>query len=223
MTSVEAVVFDLDGVLVDSEPLWDEARRSVAADHGGTWSADATRAMMGMSSAEWSVYMHDQLRVDLPPEAITRRVVGSVEQRYEEHLPLLPGATESVRSLAARWALGLASSANRPVIEKFLDVSGLRDAFVVTVSSEEVRRGKPAPDVYVAALTQLSVPADHAVAVEDSTNGMRAAAAAGMRLIAVPNAHFPPDAEALDLATAVVENVGEVTVDLVASVGSAST
>jgi HAD superfamily hydrolase (TIGR01509 family) len=223
MTTVEAVVFDLDGVLVDSEPLWDEARRSVAAEHGGTWSADATRAMMGMSSAEWSVYMHDRLGVDLPPEQITSRVVGIVEQRYEEHLPLLPGAVASVRALVARWPLGLASSANRPVIEKFLAVSGLRDDFLVTVSSEEVRRGKPAPDVYVAALTALAVPADHAVAVEDSTNGMRAAAAAGMRLIAVPNPHFPPAADALDLATAVVDNVGEVTVDLVVAVGSAGT
>ncbi len=223
MTTVEAVVFDLDGVLVDSEPLWDEARRSVAADHGGTWSADATRAMMGMSSAEWSVYMHDQLRVDLSPDEITQRVVGIVERRYEEHLPLLPGAIDAVRALAARWPLGLASSANRPVIDKFLAVSGLRDDFVVTVSSEEVRRGKPAPDVYAAALAGLSVTADRAVAVEDSTNGMRAAAAAGMHLIAGPNPHFPPDADALDLASAVVETVGEVTVDLVAAVGSATT
>jgi HAD superfamily hydrolase (TIGR01509 family) len=179
--------------------------------------------MMGMSSAEWSVYMHDQLHVDLSPEQITHHVVGIVERRYGEHLPLLPGAIESVRALAARWPLGLASSANRPVIEKFLDVSGLRDDFVVTVSSEEVERGKPAPDVYVAALAGLSASSEHAVAVEDSTNGMRAAVAAGMRLIAVPNPHFPPDAEALDLAAAVVENVGSVTVDLVAAVGSAST
>jgi HAD superfamily hydrolase (TIGR01509 family) len=218
--TVDAVVFDLDGVLVDSEQLWDEARRSVAARHGGTWSADATRAMMGMSSAEWSAYMHDHLRVDLLPDQITERVVGIVEQRYEEQLPLLPGAVDSVRGLAARWPLGLASSANRPVIEKFLDVSGLRDDFAVTVSSEEVPRGKPAPDVYVAALAGLSVAAERAVAIEDSTNGMRAAVAAGMRLIAVPNPHFPPDDAALELAAAVVEHVGEVTVDLVAGVGS---
>jgi HAD superfamily hydrolase (TIGR01509 family) len=217
---VTAVVFDLDGVLVDSETVWDEARREVVTSAGGSWRPEATRAMMGMSSPEWAAYLHDELDVSLAPQEITDRVVALVERHYRTALPLLPGATEVVPALARRWPLGLASSSNRPIIELFLDASGLRPSFSTSVSSEEVAHGKPAPDVYLEAARRLEVPPADCVAVEDSTNGIRAGAAAGMTVIAVPNAHFPPDGHALALAAVVVPAVQDVTVDLVTAATS---
>jgi HAD superfamily hydrolase (TIGR01509 family) len=212
---VAAVVFDLDGVLVDSETVWDEARREVVVRHGGTWLPDATREMMGMSSTEWSTYLHERLGVALAPDEVSDAVVELVERRYDEALPLLPGAQETVRALASHWPLGLASSSNRPIIERFLDASGLRPCFTVTVSSEEVGRGKPAPDVYLEAARHLMVAAERCLAVEDSTNGIRSAAAARMRVVAIPNTHFPPAPDALELATFVISGLDELTVELV--------
>jgi HAD superfamily hydrolase (TIGR01509 family) len=195
-----AVVFDLDGVLIDSEGVWDDARRAVVAASGGSWREGATREMLGMSAPEWSLYLHEQLGSDLDPAQIRERVVDQVLDRYRRSLPLLPGAAAAVESLAERWPLGLASSANRVVIEEVLKLAGLGGRFAVTVSSEEVSRGKPAPDVYLAAVDALGVNAGAAVAVEDSSNGLRAASAAGMRVVAVPNRQFPPSPDALALA-----------------------
>ncbi len=213
----DAVIFDLDGVLADSEQLWNDAKQAVVQESGGRWREDAPRDMMGMSSPEWSAYMRDNLAVPLDADEINRRVVGRMEDLYREQLPLLPGAMESVRAIAAEWPVGLASSSNREIIDLFLSESGLRDAFAVAVSSEEVERGKPAPDVYLEAARRLKVAPAGCVAVEDSSNGLRSAAAAGMRVIAVPNPHYPPDADALELASSVVEVVGEVTPDLIRS------
>jgi HAD superfamily hydrolase (TIGR01509 family) len=206
---VRAVVFDMDGVLVDTERDWDAARREVAQAAGGGWRPEATADMMGMSAPEWSRYMHDELGVEAEPGEINRRVVEQVLERVRGGLPLLPGAAAAVESLAARWPLGVASSANRPVIEAVLDVSGLARFFAATVSSEEVPRGKPAPDVYLAAAEALGVEPTAAVAIEDSSNGIRSAAAARMTVVAVPNAHFPPDADALALADFVVGALDE--------------
>jgi HAD superfamily hydrolase (TIGR01509 family) len=207
--SIAAVVFDLDGVLIDSEQVWDDARRELVAERGGTWTADATRAMMGMSSLEWSRYMHDKLGVDLEPVEISAAVVEKLEQLYRRGLPVLPGAREAVRALAARWPLGLASSSNREIIDLVLELAGLTDAFAVTVSSEEVARGKPAPDVYLEVARRLDVLPAQCAAVEDSTNGLRSAAAAGMRVIAFPNPAFPPAEDALRLASAVIDSLDE--------------
>jgi HAD superfamily hydrolase (TIGR01509 family) len=207
--SVAAVVFDLDGVLIDSEQVWDDARRELVAERGGTWTDDATHAMMGMSSLEWSRYMHDELGLDLEPPVISAAVVEKLEQLYRRELPLLPGAREAVRALAACWPLGVASSSNREIIDLVLELAGLLDAFSMTVSSEEVARGKPAPDVYLEVARRLGVAPEECAAVEDSTNGLRSAAAAGMRVIAVPNAAFPPDDDALQLAHAVIASLDE--------------
>jgi HAD superfamily hydrolase (TIGR01509 family) len=207
--SVAAVVFDLDGVLVDSEQVWDDARRELVAERGGVWRDDATRAMMGMSSLEWSQYMHDELGVELDPATISAAVVEKLEQLYRRELPLLPGARDAVRAVSARWPLGLASSSNREIIDLVLELAGLADAFAATVSSEEVARGKPAPDVYLEAARRLGVPPDDCAAIEDSTNGLRAAAAAGMTVIAFPNNAFPPTEDALRLAAAVIDSLDE--------------
>jgi HAD superfamily hydrolase (TIGR01509 family) len=196
----EAVVFDLDGLLLDTEQVWDEVREELARERGGRWHDRAQLEMMGMSSKEWARYMHDVVGLSDSPEEISAEVVRRMEARYREELPLLPGAVEAVEQLAERWPLGLASSSNRELIDLALELSGLERSFRVTVSSEEVARGKPAPDVYLEASKRLGFPPVRCAAIEDSHNGIRAAKAAGMRVVAIPNPHFPPGPEALALA-----------------------
>jgi HAD superfamily hydrolase (TIGR01509 family) len=208
---IEAVVFDLDGVLLDSEQVWDQVREQLARERGGRWSDRAQQDMMGMSSPEWSRYMHETVGLPESPEEINDEVVRRLLDRYRERLPLIPGALEAVRRLAAEWPLGLASSSNRPVIEAFLDAAGVRELFAATVSSEEVGRGKPAPDVFLEAARRLGVAPARAAAIEDSANGLRAAEAAGMLVVAVPNAHYPPPEDALALADLVVRSLDELT------------
>jgi HAD superfamily hydrolase (TIGR01509 family) len=214
----EAVVFDLDGILLDSESVWGEAKRQVTEEAGGHWRPDAIREMMGMSSVEWSRYLHDHLDVPIAPEKINDAVVERMTALYRERLPLLPGGVEAVRSLAQRWPLAVASSSNRPVIDLALELAGIADAFAATVSSEEVASGKPAPDVYLEAARRLGVAPDACVAVEDSTNGIRAADAAGMRVIAVPNHEFPPEPDSLRLAAKALPSLEELTQELVIEV-----
>jgi HAD superfamily hydrolase (TIGR01509 family) len=206
----DAVVFDLDGVLIDSEERWDGARRAVVAERGGTWRDGATEAMLGMSSREWPLYLRDELGVPLEPEAIDAAVVEKLLAGYRDDLPLLPGGADTVRALAERWPLGLASSSNAPVIELVLAEAGVAGCFRAWVSSEEVARGKPAPDVYLEAGRRLGVEPARCVAVEDSSNGIRAAAAAGMAVLAVPMAAFPPAPDALALAAVTVPAIAEV-------------
>jgi HAD superfamily hydrolase (TIGR01509 family) len=212
---IEAVIFDLDGVLLDSEQLWDEAREQLARERGGRWHENAQRDMMGMSSPEWSRYMHDVIGLPEPPEEISREVVERLAKLYGEHLPVVPGAREAVERLAARWPLGLASSSNRELIDLALELLGVKHLFKATVSSEEVPRGKPAPDVYLEAARRLGVEPTRAAAIEDSENGILAAKAAGMRVIAIPNRHFPPDSEALAAADVVLDSPAKLTAEAV--------
>jgi HAD superfamily hydrolase (TIGR01509 family) len=206
---IDAVVLDMDGLLLDTEQLWDEVREDLARERGGRWSERAQSDMMGMSSPEWSRYMHEVVGLEEPPDEIADEVVRRMAERYREHLPLLPGAKEAVERLAARWPLGLASSSNRPLIDLALELGGLAPLFSATVSSEEVERGKPAPDVYLEATRQLGVEPSRAAAVEDSRSGIRSAHAAGMRVVAIPNAHYPPDPETLGLADSVLSSLEE--------------
>jgi HAD superfamily hydrolase (TIGR01509 family) len=212
---IEAVVFDLDGVLVDSEGAWGEVRREYTLERGGRWPEDAQRAMMGMSSVEWSRYMQEVLGVNAPPERISREVAERVADLYRKRLPLISGAREAVERLASRWPLGLASSANRELIDLALDLGGLSAHFKVTVSSEEVTRGKPEPDVYLEAARRLSVAPESSAAIEDSHNGILAAAAASMRVIAIPNREFPPGADALERTDRVLPSLQQLTVESV--------
>jgi len=212
---IDGVIFDLDGLLLDSEQVWDEAREELARERGGRWSEHAQRDMMGMSSPEWSRYMHDVIGLPEPPEEINAEVVDRLEQRYREHLPVITGAQAAVERLAARWPLAVASSSNRELIDLALDLMGIAKYFKATVSSEEVARGKPAPDVYLEAARRLGVDPTNAAAVEDSTNGIRAATAAGMRVVAIPNEHFAPDEEALGQADVVLGSLAELTPEAV--------
>jgi HAD superfamily hydrolase (TIGR01509 family) len=213
--SIAAVVLDLDGVIVDTEEVWDQERRAYAAAHGGTWRDGATEAMQGMSSAEWAAYLHDELGAAGEPRAIARAVGAAVVARVRHDLPLLPGAVDAIRGLAARWPLAVASSANREVIDAVLDGAGVTACFAASVSSEEVARGKPAPDVYLEAAARLGADPSACAAVEDSSNGLRAAHAAGMRVIATPNRAYPPAPDALALADVVVDGLREVTPELI--------
>jgi HAD superfamily hydrolase (TIGR01509 family) len=213
---IDAVVFDLDGLLLDTEQLWDEVREGLARERGGRWSERAQADMMGMSSPEWSRYMHDVVGLRESPDDIAAEVVRRMEARYREHLPLIPGAREAVERLAVRWPLGLASSSNRPLIDLALETSRLAPFFAATVSSEEVASGKPAPDVYLEAVRRLGVDPARAAAVEDSRNGIRSAHAAGLRVVAIPNAQFRPDEDSLALADVVLDSLGELTPESVA-------
>jgi HAD superfamily hydrolase (TIGR01509 family) len=212
---IDGVVFDLDGILLDSEQVWDSVREQFVLERGGRWHDQAQRDMMGMSSPEWSRYLHERLGLREPPEEISAEVVRRLEELYRERLPALPGAREAVERLAARWPLALASSSNRELIDLALELLGVAKLFGATVSSEEVARGKPAPDVYLEAARRLGVEPARAVAVEDSHNGIRSAKAAGMRVLAIPNRHFPPGPSALAEADVVLDSLSELTADAV--------
>jgi HAD superfamily hydrolase (TIGR01509 family) len=212
---IAAVVFDLDGVIVDSEQVWDDVRERYVREVGGTYTESATRDMMGMSSVEWSRYMAEALGVPGTPDEINATIVERMLERYGEAPPLIPGAVEAVRRCADRWPLAVASSSNPELIEVVLDTAELHDVIPIVVSSQEVQRGKPAPDVYLEAARRLGVDPRTCAAVEDSHNGIRSAKGAGMRVIAIPNPHFPPDAEALADADVVLRSIAELTPDVI--------
>jgi HAD superfamily hydrolase (TIGR01509 family) len=212
---IDAVIFDLDGVLLDSESAWLDAKRAVVDEWGGRWKEEASRAMLGMSAPEWSAYMRDELGVDRDPEEIDAEVVKRLLEVYRERLPLLPGAVEAVERLAARWPLGLASSSNLEVIEVVMEAGGFAKYLQTWVSSEEVGRGKPAPDVFLEAARRMAVEPTACAAVEDSHNGILAAQAAGMAVIALPNHEFPPGEDALVLASLVLESLDQLTVEAI--------
>ena len=211
---IGAVVFDLDGVLLQSEEVWDAVRERYVRERGGRYDGEVQRAMMGMSAPEWSRYLHEEAGVPGDPEAINRDVVERMLEAYGRELPLLPGAAEAVRRTAAVFPLALASSSNREVFEAVLELAGIAGCFRATVSSEEVARGKPAPDVYLEAARRLGIAPECCAAVEDSHAGIRSAKAAGMCVVAIPNAGYPPDEEALELADVVVRSLDELTVPL---------
>jgi len=213
---IEAVVFDLDGVIVDSEPVWEQVRRQVVAEHGGRWAPDAQQRLMGMSTGEWARYLSRDLGVGLPPETVAATVIEGMRARYREGVPLMPGAARAVRALAGRWPLGLASSSPPALIDAVLDGAGLRKCFTVALSTEQVQRGKPAPDIYLAVTARLGRPPGVCAAVEVSTNGLLSAASAGLQVIAVPHPRYPPQPAALRAAEVVLTSLDDLTVKTVA-------
>ncbi|MFR9752330.1 HAD family hydrolase [Nocardia sp. 004] len=212
---ITAVVFDMDGVLIDSEPIWEQVRRGYVAERGGQWLPETQERLMGMSTDEWAVYLSAELGVDAPPEIVAREVIERMAARYAEAVPLLPGAVEAVQRISEQWPLGLASSSPRALIDTVLRRTGLIEYFTVTFSTEEVDRGKPAPDVYLTVAAFLRQQPTHCAAVEDSGNGLRAAHAAGMRVIAAPRPEYPPAPNALALATRVISGLDDLTPALI--------
>jgi HAD superfamily hydrolase (TIGR01509 family) len=214
---IEGVVFDLDGVLIDSEPVWEQVRRGYVDAHGGTWQPDTQARLMGMSTQEWARYLSTELGVRRTPDEVAADVVAEMVRRYQDDLPLLPGAVDAVRRMAGRWPLGLASSSPATLIRQVLDETGLAVAFEVTVSTEDVERGKPDPDVYLTVARRMGLAPARCAAVEDSSNGLRAASAAGMAVIAVPHPAYPPRPDALALADLTIGGLAELTVARVAA------
>ncbi|MBE1532579.1 HAD family hydrolase [Actinomadura algeriensis] len=212
---LQAIVFDLDGVLIDSEPVWEEVRRAYVAELGGRWAPDAQERMMGMSTDEWADYIASDLVGGLSTEDVAYEVIDRMSQRYAEHLPVLPGAHEAVHRMAELRPLGLASSSPRALIDIVLGRLGVDALFPATVSTEEVDRGKPAPDGYLTVAAQLGVPATACVAIEDSSNGLRSAHAAGMRVIAIPRPAHPPAPDALALAAHVADGLDDLTAEVI--------
>lgn len=212
----DCVVFDLDGTLVETEQVWRDVRHEFVAAHGGNWTGDAQSIMIGMRTGEWARYIHDDLGVKLPPDEIARGIVANVVERLRD-VPVLPGAEAALARMASSFRLGLATSAALPVAEAVLARTGWHKFFAVVVSADQVARGKPAPDVYLRALELLGRPA-RAAGVEDSANGIRAAHAARIPVIAIPNREFAPDAAALALASRVLDNLDELDVELVRGV-----
>jgi HAD superfamily hydrolase (TIGR01509 family) len=208
---IRAVVFDLDGVLLQSEEVWDAVREHYVCERGGRYDERVQRAMMGMSAPEWSRFLHDDAGVPDDPDEINSQVIRRMLDAYRRELPLLPGAVDAVRRTASAYPLALASSSNRAIFEEVLELAGIADCFQVTVSSEEVAHGKPAPDVYLEAARRLGVPRESCTAVEDSNAGIRSAKSAGMRVVAIPNAAYPPDDATLELADAVVRSLDDLT------------
>jgi HAD superfamily hydrolase (TIGR01509 family) len=208
-------VFDLDGVLIDSEPVWEQVRRGLVAERGGHWSPDAQRRIMGMSTPEWARYLSEDLGVGLPPDQVATMVVDRMAARYAEHVPLMDGAVDAVHRIAARWPLGVASSAPAVLIQTVLKAADLRSCFSVVMSTEQVAHGKPAPDIYLAVAAELGVPPGDCAAVEDSSNGLRSAAAAGLRVVAIPQPQYPPDPDALAQTSLVLPGLAALTVDAV--------
>lgn len=216
MTSA-CVVFDLDGTLVETEQIWRDVRRDFVAANGGRWRSDAQDAMIGMRTVEWARYIHDDLSVAMAPDEIARKVVADVVAHLRRYLPVLPGARDALERLAGAFRLALATSAALPVARAALEETGWRRFFEVVVSADDVGRGKPAPDVYLRALECLHCDPEHAVAIEDSANGIRSGVAAGLPVVAIPNREFSPDAEALQLAARVIPNLDSLDVALVRS------
>ncbi len=205
---MKAVIFDVDGLLVESEEYWDRARRDYVASYGAVWTDADQRNVMGLNSLEWAHYMRTHFHIGLPDEQIIADIQARVLDLYREQVPALPGAVETVRLLAPRYPLGVASSSPRTVIETVLASLGIRSVFTAVVSSDEVARGKPSPHVYLEAARQLNVDPQQVVVFEDSLNGVRAAKAAGMTVIAVPNRRFgaPGDVAAADIILASLED-----------------
>lgn len=214
-TAIQAVVFDLDGVLIDTEEVWEQVRRAYVAEAGREFLPDSQQRMMGMSTGEWSTHLSVDVGVGRTPEIVAADVLDRMAQRYRESLPLIPGGVAAVRRLAERFPLALASSSARILIDQVLETAGLVDAFRVTLSTEQVAAGKPAPDVYLAATELLGLPPKSCAAVEDSSNGLRAAAAAGLAVVAVPHGVYPPAPDALALADLVIDGLDELTVEAV--------
>lgn len=206
---MDAVIFDLDGVLVDSEQWWDASRRSVVAENGGAWRPESTRAMLGMSTPEWASYLVNDLGVGLSADEVARLVIERMVGRYAAGPPLLPHAVEAVQDAARRGPVAIATSSPPEIIRSFLSGTGLDSIVQAAVSSEDVGAGKPDPAVYLAAAAKLGVEPGGCVAIEDSTNGLKSALAAGMIVLALPNEHFPPDPDVVRQATAVLSTLDE--------------
>jgi len=211
---VKALLFDLDGVLIDSEPVWERVRRAFVHRHGAEWSADVQRSMMGVSTDVWSSALSELIGGEPGPDKVARLVIDEMASEYRRRLPMIDGAAEVVRRLARSYPLGIASGSPRSLIELVLELSGLAACFQAVLSSDEISRGKPAPDPYLELASRLGIEPADCAAIEDSSNGLRSALAAGAVVVAIPPRANIPDPDLLALAAAVLDDIGQLTPEL---------
>lgn len=224
MNKIQAVVFDMDGILIDSEVLWRQTREEFAADHGMSWSAEDQESTMGCNTRMWSRIMVERLdlvaRLGMDDAAIAREIKGRLLAKYRAHLPEREGAMDAVRRAASRYKVALASGSPNELAEHVMKVTGLDQVFLATTYGDDVAHGKPAPDIYLDVLRKIGVAPEHAVGVEDSGNGIRSLRAAGLGIIAAPGPEFPLDAEVLALADVRITEMSEFSLELVERAGA---
>ncbi len=212
---IEAIVFDMDGVLVDSEVYWDKSRVDFARDRGKVWTDEFQRLAMGRSTVGWARVMQEKLALDDTIDEIIAEMKARVIAHYEERMPTRPGALESVSHMQQHFRVGLASGSPTEIIKAVLSITGLDQIFEVMIYGDEVPRGKPAPDIYLEALEQLGVAPAVSLGIEDSANGLRSLKAAGMLAVAAPSPDYPLPDDILALADAHITTLEDFTVDLV--------
>jgi HAD superfamily hydrolase (TIGR01509 family) len=217
--SVDAVIFDMDGVLVDSESCWYRAAMDFAREVGKTWTEHDHHACMGNAPEEWARYMRERMNLSLSLQDITAKVTRSVYAQYEVQLPLLPGAVQAVHAAARVYRVALASGSPSELVDQVMELTGLNKVFRAIVAGNAVTRGKPDPDIYLEASRPIGVEPSRCVGVEDSLNGMRSLKAACMFVIAVPRPSYPLPQEALDVADAALPSLRDFSVELVQSLG----
>jgi HAD superfamily hydrolase (TIGR01509 family) len=216
---IRAVIFDMDGVIVDSEPVWNSTRVELVGAHGRTWNEGLQRACMGRSTLEWAEIMRERVPLPMTTVEVMDEMRRRMIEAYEAHLPVLPGAVEAVRRMAGAFTVAMASGSMTALIDHVLIATGLDRVIPVVVHGDTIARGKPAPDIYLEAARRLGVPPGECAGVEDSANGLRSLRAAGMRAVAVPSVGYPLPAEALSLADLRVATLDDLTEDAVRGLG----
>lgn len=204
---IEAIIFDMDGLLIDSEPCWDEARRIMANEVGVDWNKDDHKAVMGVSTHEWVSYMKKRLSLEIEDKELEERIISNMRQIYSERIPFLPGALETVTLASSNYPTGLASGSPQGLIDTVTSDPGLQGKFQVILSGDNFEKGKPAPDIYLAAAKHLQVEPEKCVCLEDSGNGILAGKNAGMKVIAVPDPRFMPSQEKLGQADLILSSL----------------
>jgi HAD superfamily hydrolase (TIGR01509 family) len=218
--TIEAVIFDMDGLLVDSEPVWDKARSSMAAEAGKEWNQDDHKAVMGVNTEEWAAYMIQRLELTISPQEVQAEIVQRMLEMYRQRVPYLPGAVEAVTLAAQNYPTALASGSHRSLIDAVTNDAQMRGKFQVIQSADEVGVGKPAPDVYLQTARRLGFSPETCLCLEDSGNGILAGLRAGMKVIAVPDPRFAPKQEILDQAHLVLDSLTAFSLDTIRQMGS---
>lgn len=216
---IQAIIFDMDGLLIDSEPVWDKARSIMAAEIGIDWNTDDHKAVMGVSTKEWVAYMINRLRLTLSPTEVEFHIIDQMVELYKMRIPYLPGAVDAVALADAHFPVGLASGSPRCLIETVTEDDALKGRFQCILSGDQVEHGKPSPDVYLETARQMKVRPEACVCLEDSGNGILAGKNAGMKVIAVPDPRFPPDAQKLQLADVVLSSLQEFSLETINNIG----
>jgi len=214
---IKAVIFDMDGVLVDSEVYWLKSREEFARDLGKVWTDADQRMAMGRSTIEWAHVMKERLALGWSLERIMDDVMARVMAHFEERLPTRPGAIEAVHLAASQYRVALASGSPTKIIQHVMQLTGLDQIFEFMVYGDDIPNGKPAPDIYIEAMRLLGVSPAESVGIEDSGNGLRSLKAAGMHIIAAPSPAFPLSDELLQLADVKIDSLEAFSLELLAA------